>query len=95
MASKARVQLWLCPSASPLRPSPLHTQAPRGPQPGDDALGEAVGGDGEGNLLLQSPLLEEAWEVMGPDVRGFPCQGGSGAQSDGGQGVPLPAPPSA
>lgn len=28
VTSEARVQLWLCPSASPLLPSPLHTQAP-------------------------------------------------------------------
>ena len=37
------------PLCLPPLPTPLH---PPGPRPGDDALREAVGGDGEGNLLL-------------------------------------------
>lgn len=59
---------------------------------------EAVGGDGEGNLLLKSSLLKQAWEVMGPDVRGFPCREGErGSERGGGEGAglgprPCPAP---
>lgn len=50
ITGEAMFQLWLCPFASPLLFPPSHT--PQGHRPGDDALGQAVSGDGEGNLLL-------------------------------------------
>lgn len=43
--------------------------------------------------MLESSLLKQAWEVMGPDVRGFPCrrEGERGSESvDWGRGRPQP-----